>query len=275
MPGIVPLGFGASGAADEAGDCPAPGSVHAEDGAELGAGDARVPDQREPAQTHDRDEDRRRKLTALRARLWEGAMALRTPVDWAECLRLAALMPGEEFANILLIAAQRPEATMVRDYRQWALMGRQVRRREKGIEIFAIPPRREQTRKVQNKMIRNEAGDMWTRSPTSGTCRRPQDRLWPPPSASRRSAQIRPGCWTRSAGLHAGRASPSNTGTARRPTAPPSAPRRIRLLPGVSEDQAAWALAHQLGHILLDHGANPRLRCATSTERSRRVGGDD
>jgi hypothetical protein len=54
------------------------------------------------------DEDRRRKLTALRARLRDDASALRTPADWAGCLRVAAPMPGEDFANTLFVSAQRP-----------------------------------------------------------------------------------------------------------------------------------------------------------------------
>ena len=88
-----------------------------------------------------REDERQQKLAALRARLHEDAQALRTPGDWAARLRLAALMPGEDFANILLISSQRPGATMVRDYRQWTAAGRQVRRHEKGIETFRIPPR--------------------------------------------------------------------------------------------------------------------------------------
>jgi len=88
-----------------------------------------------------REDERRQKLAALRVRLHEDVETLRTPDDWAAQLRLAALMPGEDFANILLISSQRPGATMVRDYGQWPAAGRQVRRREKGIETFRIPPR--------------------------------------------------------------------------------------------------------------------------------------
>ena len=88
-----------------------------------------------------REDERQQKLAALGTRLHENAQALRTSGDWAARLRMAALMPGEDFANILLISSQRPGATMVRDYRQWTATGRQVRRHEKGIETFRIPPR--------------------------------------------------------------------------------------------------------------------------------------
>ena len=91
------------------------------------------------AQAREREDDRQ-KLDALRARLHDAAQALRTPADWGACLRLAARLPGEDFANILLINAQRPGATQVRDYRQWTATGRQVRKGENGIAIFGIPP---------------------------------------------------------------------------------------------------------------------------------------
>lgn len=106
-----------------------------------------MPPTADPGQPADRDEDRQHKLAALNARLQEAALAVRTAADWASCLRLAALMPDQEFANILLITAQQPSATMVCDYRQRAALGRQVRRREKGIEILAIPPPRQQQNK--------------------------------------------------------------------------------------------------------------------------------
>ena len=94
-----------------------------------------------PGQDREREEDRQRTLGALRARLHDDAQALRTPDDWGACLGLATRLPGEDFANILLIHAQRPGATLVRDYQQWTAAGRQVRKGEHGIAIFAIPPR--------------------------------------------------------------------------------------------------------------------------------------
>ena len=86
-----------------------------------------------PGQRQERDEDRQRRLAALRDRLHQEAQAVRTPEDWASCLRLAARLPGENFANILLISAQQPGATLVRGYGAWRETGRQVSRQEKGI----------------------------------------------------------------------------------------------------------------------------------------------
>ena len=100
-----------------------------------------------PGQAREREEDHQRKVADLRARLHEEAQALRTPGDWARCLHVAARLPGESFANILLISSQRPGATLVRGYREWRAMGRQVSRSEKGIETFSAtcePPGRAQ-----------------------------------------------------------------------------------------------------------------------------------
>src|ERR1039457_6585896 len=115
---------------------------------------------------------------------------------------MAALMPGEDFANILLISSQRPGATMVRDYRQWTATGQQVRRHEKGIETFYIPPR-----------------------PAS---RRPQDRDQrdddePPPTW--RDADRVAHVWDLSQTTGAPPAAPPPSGARRRPRAPPPPPR--------------------------------------------------
>ena len=48
-------------------------------------------------------------------------------------------------ANLVLIAIQRPDATLLKGYRGWQELGRQVRKGEKGIRIWA-PIRRRETR---------------------------------------------------------------------------------------------------------------------------------
>lgn len=104
-----------------------------------------------PGQEREREENRQSTPAALRARLHEAARALRTPGEWAACLRLAARLPGQDFANILLISTQRPGATLVRDYQQWTAAGRQVRKGERGIAIFAIPAQSHAQRQDQEQ----------------------------------------------------------------------------------------------------------------------------
>ena len=207
------------------------------------------------AQAREREDDRQ-KLDALRARLRDAAQALRTPADWGACLRLAARLPGEDFANILLINAQRPGATQVRDYRQWTAAGRQVRKGENGIAIFGIPP--PPPRRAQHSgEDDDEPGPAWrdadrvtylwdlsqTTGPPvsdagSGPPRDPPARVWDAL------------CWL---ARRQGYAVEVEHGP------PPDgtvfwAVRRIRIPPQITDEQAVWALAHQLGHVLLHQG---------------------
>ena len=81
-------------------------------------------------------EDREHRLAALRIRLHQTAREVRTADDWARCLRAAARLPSESWANVLLITSRIPAATLVKGYEGWRAAGRQVSRDEKGIEIF-------------------------------------------------------------------------------------------------------------------------------------------
>ena len=204
-----------------------------------------------PGQDRDREEHRQRTPDALRARLHDDARALRTPDDWGACLSLATRLPGEDFANILLIHAQRPGATLVRDYQQWTAAGRQVRKGEHGIAIFASPARPHAQPQDQG-----EPGPAWreadrvtyvwdlsqtTGPPVSGNAVRPPHD---PPAGVWDAL-----CWL---ARREGYAVELEHGP------PPDgtvfwAARRIRIPPGLSGEQAMWALAHQLGHVLLHH----------------------
>jgi DNA primase len=203
-----------------------------------------------------REDDPQQKLTALRTRVHAGAQALRTPGDWATLLRTAALMPEQDFANTLLVSAQVPGAVMVRDYERWARAGRQVRRGEKGIETFAVPSRPAPRRPQDDR----EPGDdqplptwrdatrtayVWDVSQTTG----PPSTVpaGPPPPGPALAGLWDALCWlARRQGFaveqeHGAPADGTVFWTAR----------RIRLLPALSEREAVWALAHQLGHVLL------------------------
>jgi DNA primase len=87
--------------------------------------------------TQARGEPGKPKLEVLREQLIAEAASIRTAADWERCLRAAAHLPGESFANILLVEAQRPGATMLKSYAEWQAAGRQVNHGEAGIEIEA------------------------------------------------------------------------------------------------------------------------------------------
>src|ERR1022692_4445279 len=90
-----------------------------------------------PEERRAREEDRQRKVAALHDRALGQIRELRTGEDWAHCLRLAARFPGQSFTNIMLIAAKRPDATLVAGYREWQTQGRHVTKGAPGIQIIA------------------------------------------------------------------------------------------------------------------------------------------
>jgi DNA primase len=203
-----------------------------------------------------RSEDRERRLATLRVRLQETAQAIRTAEDWTRCLRIAAQLPGESWANILLISSRMPDATLVKGYEAWHAAGRQVCRNEKGIEIFSAPRRQKADRDREDEQSHSwreaqHVAYVWDLSQTSGQAL-PGQTAVPPPTGEPPPGLWDCLCWVaRRKGFAVERqpGCPADGTTLR--TA-----RRIRVLPDLAVGQAVWALAHQLGHVLLhDTGA--------------------
>ncbi|PZD70611.1 hypothetical protein C1752_10461 [Acaryochloris thomasi RCC1774] len=90
------------------------------------------------------------KQTEALAKLEAGIAALATSGDWQEYLSFQSRFNQYSFRNIVMIREQMPEASRVAGYRVWQKMGRQVRKGEKGITIFAPV-----TRKIEDQ----ESGD--------------------------------------------------------------------------------------------------------------------
>lgn len=70
-------------------------------------------------------------------RLVEAVAGITTGEDWARMLEVAARFHRYSPANVLMVLRQRPEATRVAGYRTWQRLGRQVRRGERGLVIWA------------------------------------------------------------------------------------------------------------------------------------------
>lgn len=73
----------------------------------------------------------------LHAQLTAAVKDLASSDAWRRMLEVAARLPSYSPSNVLLIAAQRPDATRVAGYGTWKSLGRQVRKGEKGIAILA------------------------------------------------------------------------------------------------------------------------------------------
>ncbi len=77
------------------------------------------------------------RLAEVHERLVAAVEALTTGADWLRFLDTARRFRTYSLNNLLLIVAQRPDATRVAGYRTWQSLGRQVLRGEHGIAILA------------------------------------------------------------------------------------------------------------------------------------------
>lgn len=78
-----------------------------------------------------------------------------TSEKYGEYLKTMTKFHRYSFNNTLLIAMQRPDATLVTGYRNWQSMGRQVKKGEKGITILAPAPKKQKKAQAlfdQNQM---------------------------------------------------------------------------------------------------------------------------
>lgn len=83
-------------------------------------------------------------MKEITERLERGVKELFTSERYTEYLRTMAKFHNYSFNNTVLIAAQRPDATLVAGYQAWQKkFNRQVKRGEKGIQIIAPAPVRE------------------------------------------------------------------------------------------------------------------------------------
>jgi len=77
------------------------------------------------------------KLQATHETIVDEVHRLVSGQEWANYLRFAAKFHDYSFNNTVLIWAQAPRASYVAGYQAWLQLGRQVRKREKGISILA------------------------------------------------------------------------------------------------------------------------------------------
>ena len=76
-------------------------------------------------------------LEATHDRLTRAVEALTTGEDWRAMLEVVRRFHTYSANNVLLITAQRPDATRVASYGTWKRLGRYVRKGERGIAILA------------------------------------------------------------------------------------------------------------------------------------------
>ena len=81
-------------------------------------------------------EQRRAEAETLQASIAEQVEELRDSEAWTRFLDFARAFHRYSINNLLLIMAQKPQATQVAGYRTWQKLGRQVTKGQRGIRIF-------------------------------------------------------------------------------------------------------------------------------------------
>ena len=91
-------------------------------------------------------------MDSIMQSLDSGVEELFTSNRYQEFLKTMAKFHNYSFNNTMLIAMQRPDATLVTSYKNWQSMGRQVMKGEKGITIIAPAP----YKKMKEKEVLDE-----------------------------------------------------------------------------------------------------------------------
>ena len=91
-------------------------------------------------------------MDSIMQSLESGVEELFTSNRYQEFLKTMAKFHNYSFNNTMLIAMQRPDATLVTSYKNWQSMGRQVMKGEKGITIIAPAP----YKKMEEKEVLDE-----------------------------------------------------------------------------------------------------------------------
>ena len=99
----------------------------------------------------------RKDMDSIMQSLESGVEELFTSNRYQEFLKTMAKFHNYSFNNTMLIAMQRPDATLVTSYKNWQSMGRQVMKGEKGITIIAPAP----YKKMKEKEVSISAGFVW------------------------------------------------------------------------------------------------------------------
>lgn len=234
-----------------------------------------------PRSAADKEAARQRKvdqLTAMHDQLTAAVEALRGSEAWTAWLDTAAKFHHYSLNNQLLIAGQRPDATLVAGYEAWKTHGRQVRKGEKGIRILAPITRRrdpDPTTPTQNPTDAGETGEVGKRVIAGFTSvavfdvnQTDGDPLPAQPRPELLTGQAPDGLWddlaaqVTAAGFTLQRAdTAAEIGGANGVT--DYLTKTVTVRADVSDAQAVKTLAHELGHVLLhspDSSGRPDCR---------------
>lgn len=223
------------------------------------------------------------RLAAVHQQLVDAVEALVNSDAWHTMLKVAARFPDYSPSNLLLIAAQRPDATRVAGIRTWNSLGRRVNKGEHGIAILApctykrqpdeVAPNdatpRHETDEPEQRVLRGfKVVHVFDVSQTDGD---PLPENQPALLHGAAPAHL----WDHLAGLVHDDGYTLERGTCPHGVQGYTAPstKVVRIRDDVDPAQATKTLAHELGHIRADHparfadyGLDPRCRAQAELE---------
>lgn len=207
------------------------------------------------------------KLEQSYAKVVDGVQQLVAGEAWQEYLKFASSFHDYSFNNSLLIYLQNPGATYVAGYQTWLGLGRQVRKGEKGLTIFAPVHRRQElnagpdhrqgeSNDQQSQQLQGSAQMVGVKNATIFDVTQtdplvPGEKL-PIIRPALLQGEVEPQLWDYLAGEAAARGfrvERGDCGTANGFTNYQD--RIVRVRDDVSDLQAVKTLAHELGHVML------------------------
>jgi antirestriction protein ArdC len=195
---------------------------------------------------------REERLEALHEALVEQTKTLTTSEGWLQYLDFASKFRQYSLNNTLLILCQRPDATHVASYKRWVELGRQVRKGERSMSIFAPMMRKREDEKTgeEKRYISGfRAVPVFDIAQTDG------DPVPEPVLPALLDGEAPEGLWDSlltivdASGYHVERGDCHGANGFTRPSE-----KLIKVREDVSDAQATKTLAHEIAHMLLHCG---------------------
>lgn len=194
-----------------------------------------------------------RTIDDARELLEQGIADILNDDQYRAWLEMVARLHRYSWSNCLLIALQKPDASMVAGYRRWQDLGRQVRKGERSIRIFApVTKRKSDDPDAERVVVNFKAAAVFDVSQTEGDDlpQPPRPELLGGDHPAEPVLSDRLMAWCAERGVTVERAEPTRAG-ANGDYDPKQ--RAIRIRPDLVPLAALKTLVHEVAHAAADH----------------------